>query len=68
MNLFVRLLLEMRIDFRDLVSVFMESRRVFFRQSGIVAKTDAVGSGSRTADAIRVLVVKANRLFVSTLP
>jgi hypothetical protein len=68
MNRFVRLLLEISVDFLDLTSLFAQSRSVLFRQSGTAAKIDAVGSGSRTADDIGVLVVKANRLLVLTLP
>jgi hypothetical protein len=68
MNLFVRLLLDIRIDLLDLVSIFLESRRVSFRQSGIVAKTDAVASGSRIITVVRVFTVKADRIFVCALP
>jgi hypothetical protein len=58
----------MRVDFLDFVSLFAPSRSVLFRQSGIAAKADGVGSGSRTADDMRALVVKFNRLLVLTLP
>jgi hypothetical protein len=68
MNRFVRLLLEISVDFLDFDSLFAQSRSVLFRQSGIAAKTDGVGSGSRTTDDMRALVVKVNRLLVLTLP
>ena len=68
MNRFVRLLLEIRVDFLDFISLLVESRSVPFRQSGIAAKTEAVGSGSRTDEDVCVLVVKVNRLLVLTLP
>jgi len=58
----------MSVDFLDFTSLFLESRRVSFRQSGIAARTDAEGSGSRADDDVCVLVVKANRLLVLTLP
>lgn len=45
MNLFVRLLLEMRADFLDFASLLVSSK-MLFKQSGIVAKTDIVASGS----------------------
>lgn len=67
MNRFVRLLLEMRVDFLDFISLFV-SRRVFFRQSGIAAKTDMVASGSRIAAVIWILVVKAYHVLVPVLP
>ena len=67
MKRFVRLLLEMRVDFLDFISVFVSSR-VFFRQSGIAAKTDIVASGSRIASAMWVLVLKAYHALVSVLP
>ncbi len=67
MNRFVRLLLEMRVDFLDFISLFV-SRRVFFRQSGIAAKTDMVASGSRIAVVIWILVVKAYHVLVPALP
>ena len=67
MNRFVRLLLEMRVDFLDFVSLFVSSR-VFFRQSGIAAKMDMVASGSRIAAAIWVLVVKAYHVLMPVLP
>jgi hypothetical protein len=52
MKRFVRLLLEMSVDFLDLASLFAQSISVLFRQSGIAARTEAVGSGSRTAEDI----------------
>jgi len=63
MNRFVRLLLEMRVDFLDFISLFVSSR-VLFRQSGIAAKTDTVASGSRIAAVIWVLVVKAYHVLM----
>jgi hypothetical protein len=68
MNLFVRLLLEISVDLLVFVSLFAESRRVLLRQSGIVAKIEAVGSGSQTAVDVCVLVVKVDRILVLILP
>jgi hypothetical protein len=58
----------MSVDFLDFNSLFVESSSVLFRQSGIAARTDGVGSGSRTVADVCILVVKVNRILVLTPP
>ncbi len=65
MNLLVRLLLEIKIDFRPLL--LTASLSAFLRHSGIDAKIDGVTSGSRTRDRVRTLrLVKSVQLFSHT--
>ncbi len=65
MNLFVRLLLEIKTDFLPLL--LTASLRAFLRQSGIDANIDGVASGSRTIDRVRTLrLVKSVQLFSPT--
>ena len=53
MNLFVRLLLEIKTDFLPLVLI--ASLSASLRHSGIDAKIEGVASGSRTSDRVRTL-------------
>ena len=60
MNLFVRLLLEIRTDFLPLPFVLIASLSASLRHSGIEASIEGVASGSRTNDRVRTLrAVKA---------
>jgi hypothetical protein len=55
MNLFVRLLLEIRTDFLPLPLVLIASLSASLRHSGIEANIEGVASGSRTNDRVRTL-------------
>ena len=57
MNLFVRLLLEIKTDFLPLPFVLIASLRAFLRHSGIEANIDGVASGSRTNLLVRTLLL-----------
>jgi hypothetical protein len=64
MNLFVRLLLEIKTDFLPLPFVLIASLRASLRHSGIEAKIEGVASGSRTNDRVCTLrLVKAAQPF-----
>ena len=58
MKRLARLLLDIKTDFLPFPSGVDELRSVSLRQSGIDAKIDAVASGSRTNDLVRVVFVK----------
>ena len=55
MNLFVRLLLEIRTDFLPRPLVLIASFRASLRHSGIEANIEGVASGSRTNRRVRTL-------------
>ena len=55
MNLFVRLLLEIRTDFLPLPFVLIASLSASLRHSGIEASIEGVASGSRTNRRVRTL-------------
>ena len=66
MNLFVRLLLEIKTDFLPLPFVLIASLSASLRHSGIEANIEGVASGSRTNDRVRALrAVKDAHSFLS---
>jgi hypothetical protein len=65
MNLFVRLLLEIRTDFLPRPLVLIASFRASLRHSGIEANIEGVASGSRTNRRVRTLrLVKTAHSFL----
>lgn len=58
MNLFVRLLLDMRTDFLCFCESVMISSSVFLRHSGIVARIEGVVLGSNKVGFLLSIVVR----------